>query len=140
MPKHLAMPPTSVLPPGARRDYVECLFDYLKAAGRPTLQEISDRIAAHDDLPGTASKETVRRMLQGVTVPRWPTAYSVFVVLCELAKVKPGEIHWSSDGRYAEFTETHDEVYRDRWNSAVDAPASTPAVSRSSGFFDEPPF
>jgi hypothetical protein len=68
MARSLRMPSTHVLPKGPRRDFVEELFEHYRAAKRPTLREISERIR-DDELAGTASRETIRRMLLGEVVP-----------------------------------------------------------------------
>jgi hypothetical protein len=137
MPRYLAMPSLSKLRPGARRDFVENLFRYLKVADRPTLREISARINERDDLPGDASTETVRRMLRGETVlVRWNNAVSVFLVLCELAAVNPDDDHWDSDDGWGQGP-THMQVYRAYWNAALDEPPGYAAPALPA---DEPPF
>lgn len=134
MPKHLSMPSLTELPEGPRRAFVENLFGYLMRANRPTLREISSRINERNDLPGDASTETVRRMFRGQSVPaRWHNAYSVFLVLCELANVEPTDPHWNTDDEWA--SPTHEEEYKALWNAALDAPPRPPKRS-----FDEPPF
>lgn len=135
MPRHLAMPSLSELPKGPRRDFVANLFGYLKRADRPTLREISSRINERDDLPGDASTETVRRMFRGQSVPaRWNNAYSVFLVLCELANIEPRSPHWDTGGEWSDGP-THEDEYKSLWNAALDAPRRRRARS-----FDEAPF
>lgn len=130
MPRAIRMP---TLPRGPRCDFVENLFVYLRRANRPTLQAISDRLRERNDLAGTASKETIRKMLRGETVPqRWENAEAVFLVLCELAGVVPTDLV----GDEGFDLLTHLEQYHELWNRALDAPA----VQSVSAFDDEPPF
>ena len=74
MARTMRMPSEADLPPGAVRDFVHLLFYFYRQAHRPKLREISDLIKK-SDLPGTASTETIRRMLPGTTFPltgkRW---------------------------------------------------------------------
>jgi hypothetical protein len=80
------------LPEGPRRTMVGALFSCYEQAGRPTLAAIEDWIDAHPHLPGKASKETVRRMLVGLTVPlTWEMADTVFLALCDMAGRDPEE-------------------------------------------------
>lgn len=106
------------LPDGPRRDFVENLFWYHRKAHRPTLQEISDRLRERGDLAGTASKETIRKMLHGETVPqRWENAKAVFLVLCEFGGIDP-------DTPVAEYydAQSHLEQYHELWNKTFDEP------------------
>ena len=135
MPRMIRMPSTSQLPPGPRRDFVEELFGSYRAAGRPTLAEISDRLAERDELTGTASRETVRRMLRGTTVPKWATVEAVFLVLCEFAGRDPDE-HMEGSSISPSYREMLESV----WNNALDAdPASGPPPTVWA-LTDEPPF
>jgi hypothetical protein len=59
----MRMPSEADLPRGTRRDFVEVLFTIYRAADRPALHKISSTIARLDNCPGTASTETIRRML-----------------------------------------------------------------------------
>ncbi len=113
MAPRIRMPSVADLPEGPRRELVEELFLYYREAGRPTLRVISDRILDHDDLAGTASKETIRRMLRGTSFPaQWETAQAVFVALCELAGFRPdGPRHYDVTRR---------EAFKDLWNAAID--------------------
>jgi hypothetical protein len=82
------MPTEAEIPRGARRNFVEQLFSLYKKARRPGLREISRAIP--DDAPGTASTETIRRILLGHTVPaHWETVDAVLTALCQLAGVDP---------------------------------------------------
>lgn len=83
----MQMPDKESLPEGPHRDFVELLFDYYRLARRPTLEKICNQVRSKDRA-GTASRETIRRMLRGVTVPpNWQTVEVVFIALCELAGV-----------------------------------------------------
>jgi len=68
MARSLRMPAPHVLQ-GLRREFVEKLFEYYRAAKRPMLREISGLIREDDELVGTASRETIRRMLLGEVIP-----------------------------------------------------------------------
>ena len=80
MARSLRMPSLQVLPNGPRRRFVDELHEYYRAAKRPTLREVSELIRNDDELRGTASKETIRRMLLGEVVPAsWHTVNAVFL-------------------------------------------------------------
>lgn len=134
MPRSIRMPSLAELPDGPRRKFVVELFEYFRAARRPPLREISDRITANDELAGTASRETIRRMLSGAGVPaRWDTVHAVFLVLCELANIKPEAPRWEDD-RSGEW-ETRAQRMEEVWNEALDdVPSPLPQAT------DEPPF
>jgi hypothetical protein len=90
MPRTLRLPGEAELPPGAGRRFAEALFRIYRAAHRPTLRQISAAISSNQHLAGTASAETVRRVLLGKTVPSsWTTVEAVFVALAELAGYPP---------------------------------------------------
>jgi hypothetical protein len=109
------------------------LFAYYRDAGRPTLRQISDSIASRDDLAGTASRETIRRMLLGISFPaQWETAHAVFLALCQLAGYDPDEEHPDGYGG-----ETRRSVAKELWNSAIDEPEPSPPDPWGSS---EPPF
>ena len=89
MARTMRMPDEGRLPDGAVRDFVWLLFHFYRQAHRPTLREISNRIRRGEH-NGTASTETIRRMLHGTTVPaNWDTVYAVLDVLSELAGRTP---------------------------------------------------
>lgn len=127
MPSPIRKPSLSELPMGPRRVLVDVLFHYYRLAGRPTLRKISAWIEEHgDELAGTASKETVRRMLAGTTVPvQWETANAVFTALCGLAGLNIEVRTNGYTSRRAEF--------KDYWNKAIDDEPYNP-------FSEEPPF
>jgi hypothetical protein len=128
MGRTMRMPSETELPRGTVRDFVDLLFFFYRDAHRPTLREISDRIKK-SDLPGTASTETIRRMLRGTTVPtHWETVEAVLEVLSELAGTYPNrELNW--EGSIASRREHLERV----WHEALDNPDLH-------YYTDEPPF
>jgi len=144
----LRMPTEAELPRGPHRDFTEQLFSLYKEARRPGLREISSAIP--DDAPGTASVETIRRMLRGLNVPvHWQTVDAVITALCELARVDPDA---DIGGRFGD-TITRRQLVEQAWHEALDNPgghkpapvmrtrADDPWASETgSAFTDEPPF
>lgn len=116
MPVQLRMPNEKQLPPGPRRDFVEEVFRLFRLAHRPPLQAISERILQHEERLGTASRETIRRMLVGKTVPSWHTANTVFIALCGLAGIDPDQDR--DLGGYD--SPSYQEHFDDLWNRAID--------------------
>jgi hypothetical protein len=120
----LRMPPEADLPAGPLREFVEELFVHYRAADRPTLREIAQWINDHaesHDLRGTASTETIRRVLKGSVVPRsWHTVSTIVQAFCGMAGRSIDEERWPpdrwNDGESITFIE---EVKR-RWNAALD--------------------
>ncbi len=111
----MLMPREADLPRGPVRDFVHILVWLYQKAHCPALREISDEIRKRSDLRGTASTETIRRMLIGTTVPRrWQIVEAVYLVLCDLAQRKPGDLIEIND-RY-ESIERHIE---DAWQNAL---------------------
>jgi len=142
MPKDLRMPTVQELPEGPRRAFVAEMFSYYRAGNRPTLAMISTRIRQHDALPGTASSETIRRILRGHTVPGWNTVSSVFLVLCELSGISPDEDAYedSGYGGYQEQIPSRRAQLNQLWNEAKDSPPSVLPVPQQPPDHDEPPF
>jgi hypothetical protein len=165
----MQMPDEQTLPEGPHRDFVALLFDYYRLARRPALEKICNQIQSADRA-GTASRETIRRLMNGVSVPpNWQTVEAIFVALCELAGV-------THDVRVKAFDHRADEwVVTDRrsqmeaaWNAALDgrhpdgpgflgvdfetaqplgfggtarpAPPSDNPWATGGGFSDDPPF
>ncbi|WUW26961.1 hypothetical protein OG521_39620 (plasmid) [Streptomyces sp. NBC_01463] len=115
MGRFITMPSEWVLPPGPVRGFTQALYDWYKAAGRPSLTEIADDIASHDALRGSASRETIRKMLRGETVPqRWTTVEAVLTVLCERDGTSP-----QGEPEYSEVT--HGQRVKRLWDEAVEA-------------------
>jgi hypothetical protein len=115
------MPTESELPKGAIRDFVEELFRLYRAAHRPTLREISDGIRRRNDLRGTASTETIRRMLRGSVPAHWATVEAVLVVLCDLAGEDPDAPY---EGSMERGGSTRREDLEYAWHRALDEPLS----------------
>jgi hypothetical protein len=118
VPRIIRMPSEEELPKGTVRDFAWTLFWLYTRAHRPALRDISETIRKNDDLRGTASPETIRKMLRGTTVPaNWATVDAVFTTLCDLA----GR---SSDWR-VDWDGVKKPVYRqveDTWHRALDYP------------------
>ena len=123
MPKTLKMPSQAELPDGPWRDFVEALFHYYREANRPDLRAIAEAVNRLSDnhRPGTASRETIRQMLRGRTVPRqWFTAETAFRALCELADIRPDDYPDGLDGLGSD--DTHLGAFRKLWDAAADVP------------------
>lgn len=114
MPRSLRMPTSSEVPSQEVRSFIEMLFNLYRQARRPSLRRISAEIE-RSNAPGTASPETIRRVLRGITIPsNWETAEAVLIGLC-------GIIGLSPDDQYEEDQEwTLREVLEARWNAALD--------------------
>jgi hypothetical protein len=164
MARIIKMPPKSELPEGPRRDFVDELRRYYRAADRPPLRHVSKLIEGRTDLKEvTASQETVRRILRGMVIPTdWNRVNAVFQVFCEIGEIDPDEDRWEDSG-YNGSASNRDYVRR-LWDSALEdetspTPMPTPphpqpaaaasayghddpwaADSPGSGFSDEPPF
>ncbi len=92
MARTMHLPSEMDLPPGPVRDFAELLFWLYRQAHRPALRDVSGAIRRNDDLHGTASPETIRRMLLGTTVPvRWAIVEAVYLTLCDLAGLEPDD-------------------------------------------------
>lgn len=126
------MPSEKELPRGPRRYFVEELFFLFREAGRPTLRQICERVEADPDRAGTASRETIRQMLLGKTVPlRWANVYVVVAALADLAGRNLGEYRFPN----SDDDETGLEYARRLWNEAIDAePIAPPLPTPSSGY------
>lgn len=136
MPQLVRMPSWAVLPEGDRRRFVAELHEHYQAARRPQLRTIADLIASHDGFSGSASRETIRRMLNGSTVPaRWGNAEAVFLALCELAGRDPDSAKFQDSWSYGDTTWA--EEFLLRWNAALDEPEPDPPAPHDP---DEAPF
>jgi hypothetical protein len=156
----IRMPTESDIPDGAVRDFAQMIFYLYKRAHRPSLREVSNAIARNPELAGTASPETIRRILRGTAVPqRWETVQAVMQTLCDLANIDTATLVWFGEDRLRIAS------HIDRlWHRALDYPwapsvleplqeAPDPTASAAStvadpwasensgdGFSDEPPF
>ena len=117
MSRTLRIPDEAELPSGTVRDFVELLFYFYRTARRPTLRAISEWIRKND-LPGTASTETIRRMLRGTTVPsHWETVEAVLDALSAMSGRTPNvSLRW--DGRPG----TRSSHLERLWHRALDNP------------------
>lgn len=126
MPRMLRMPPKEQLPDGPHRQFVEELFMHYREAGRPTLREVAKWINDHADsrdLRGTASTETIRRVLSGAVVPRsWLTVETILEALCGLAGRITTEERWPDDDW---SDRTFKDELKQRWNAAIDQAEET---------------
>ena len=131
-----------------------------RAAGRPSLREVSRAVEGRADLKEvTASQETVRRMLSGMTLPTdWDRVYAIFFILCEMGSIDPEQDRWEGDT--CSGPETSTQYLKRLRDTALDADPNPPPIPRpavpqqaprgfgqddpwptaKSGFSDEPPF
>ena len=153
MGRIIRMPSESELPPGAVRAFVEELFELYREARRPSVRHVSEAIRRNESLAGTASPETIRRMLRGLTVPaHWPTVEAVLITLCDLAGDDPDRIYTDyvsgqelsrrKDLEQAWHRALDEPVERRRPTpSATSAEESDPWATDDQGSYpDEPPF
>ena len=162
MARIVRMPTKSELADGPHREFVEELRRYYRSAGRPSLREVSRAIEGRAELKEvTASQETVRRMLRGMTLPTdWDRIYAVFFVFCEMGNINPEAERWD-DNSYGD-PESNSQCLKRLWDIALEEepnpppiprPASPPqappqslsqvdpwASAEPGGFSDEPPF
>jgi hypothetical protein len=118
MPRILRMPPKEVLPDGPRRAFVEELFVHYREAGRPPLRQVAMWIKNNEDLKGTASSETIRKVLAGAVVPRaWFTVEAILEAFAALADRNLEEMRWPEDN-WSEVT-LRGELKK-RWNAVLD--------------------
>jgi hypothetical protein len=150
MARIIRLPNEKDLPPGTVRDFAILLHYLYRRAHRPALREISDAIRRDDDLNGTASPETVRRMLTGASVPaHWGTVEAVYLTLCYLARLDPYRHTVKHNNKSLPVAEHIEEA----WHSALEDPDYFYAQSSYGGGYggssdggfgpgssDEPPF
>jgi hypothetical protein len=129
MARIIKMPPKDELPGGPRREFVEELRRYYRAAGRPPLRHVSNLIEGRADLKEvTASQETVRRILRGIVIPTdWNRVNAVFQVFCEIGEIDPGADRWE-DSHYGE--ESNREYVRRLWDAALEEEPNPPPIPR----------
>ena len=128
MPKILTMPSKAVVPEGPHRKFLMELFAHYREADRPTLRATAQWIKDHGDdrgLRGTASTETVRRIMNGDLVPRkWPVIEAILEALCDIAGRSSDEERWQDDDGWRSRDEptpwTFKNELKQRWNAALD--------------------
>ncbi|WP_042370518.1 hypothetical protein [Streptacidiphilus neutrinimicus] len=141
MPRYIQMLGEDQLPEGPRRDLVARLQDYYEKAGLRPVQEISAKcqeLTEKDErLRGTASRETVRRMLNGssvlTSVPHWENVELVYRALCDFAGQDPDasyEWHHGYDSGTAKYLDD----LREAWSAARKAPPVEPQKPQSGGW------
>jgi hypothetical protein len=136
------MPADDELPPGPVRAFVAELFDLYKDAHRPTLRKISTVIRDNPDVDGTASPETIRRMLSGRTVPTsWSTVNAVFVGLADIAGFEY-DIRVSDPDAFESRGVQWRRLIERRWHAALDDAPVRPSetVDDPCAGDDDPPF
>jgi hypothetical protein len=140
VPKIIRMPSTDVVPERTkRREFVEEMFRLYRAAGSPPLREIEEWIRGNDELKGSASTETIRRILRGHVPPRWHTVEAIALAFYTMSDMEPGERYPDSMGD--PFTNL--DATRRTWAEAIeeDPNAPDPRTRRATNNFDdEPPF
>jgi hypothetical protein len=148
MARIIRMPSKDELPEGPRREFVDELRRYYRAAGRPPLRRVSNLLEGRADLKEvTASQETVRRILRGIVIPTdWNRVNAVFQVFCEIGEIDPGADRWENS-RFDE-AESNREYVRRLWDAALEeepnpSPIPRPAPphpesTRASGFASDP--
>jgi hypothetical protein len=152
----LTMPPKAAVPDGPHRKFLEELFAHYREADRPTLRTIAQWIKVHGDdreLRGTASTETIRRIMGGQMVPRnWRVIETILEALCDIGGRSSDEERWQDDddrwGRDQPTPWTFKSELKQRWNAALDQrqgedsdelprlpprPVPTPAVAATGG-------
>ncbi|MFE6385820.1 hypothetical protein [Nocardiopsis dassonvillei] len=157
MVRSIRMPSQKELPPGPQRRFMETLFRLWVDAGMPTMEAVSQ--AAEDAPPqeGAASKETVRKMLIGKTVPHtWQNAEAVFLGLSTMASLDPDRlvVHTEDINDYEPDPDPEPArmLFRRFWADARGVtdymhgtmrdytPPPKPTGGGFGGFSDEPPF
>ncbi|WP_459160154.1 hypothetical protein [Salinifilum ghardaiensis] len=113
---------------------MKLMHRWYSVAGRPTLRELAAAIRADHDHEGTASEETIRRILKGLTVPRWPTVKAVLEELCR----RNGQSLNDPNNPRDPLGPTCLQVLHPVWDAAfveANSPSEPPRE-----FSDEPPF
>jgi hypothetical protein len=65
--------------------FVLTMQDLRRRAALPSFRKIAQQVIERSDLPGTASHETVAKLLKGETLATWPVVEAVATVLVEWA-------------------------------------------------------
>lgn len=122
MPKIIRMPPETELPAGPARDFVLLLFRLYRAAHRPTLETISRHIR-DGGYDATASKETLRKMLRGTTIPaNWKTVEAVIQALCDLGEAHPDDRITLKQSNGDSIDSSVMYIAETLWHQALDEP------------------
>ena len=122
MARKIKIPSKEELRPGARRSFVDELFERYRDAHRPSLRQISD--ATKGLGPGSVhvSPETIRRMLNGTTVPgHWPIVEAVLTALCHLGGTEPDQAAYDGT-EYMGDVPTYAEKLESAWASRPGLP------------------
>jgi hypothetical protein len=115
------MPSVEELPHGPRRLFVQELFFHVRAAGRPTPRDLADEILTDDDLSAVVSRETIRKMLRGQTVPsRWEKVDTVFTALCRRSGIDKDEQRLSKETVNRGVVITFEQALRQLWDEALE--------------------
>lgn len=121
MGTHLTMPSVEELPDGPRRLFVQELFFHVREAGRPTPRDLAEEIRVDDYLSALVSRETIRKMLRGETVPsRWEKVDTVFTVLCRRSGIGKDEQRFSKETVRRAGTITFEQALRQLWDEALE--------------------
>ncbi|MFI1152554.1 hypothetical protein [Streptomyces sp. NPDC020817] len=119
MGKWLTMPTLDELGPGPVRAFVAEMYFHYRQAKRPSLREIETDLAQLDEMAGTASRETVRRILRGETVPtRWTTVVAVLYVFCNRSGINPDGMRYSTTVDFPEIS--YENAVRQLWDQALE--------------------
>lgn len=122
------MPSIDELPEGPVRLFVEELFFHYREAGRLPLRKIAEDILA-EDLPGTASRETLRKMLRGLALPEWDAVESVLIVLCRISGIERRSRRYSVGAATSSYEEvTYESALWQLWDEAREG-VSNPLLS-----------
>lgn len=142
MARIVRFPSEAELPKGTVRDFAEILFRLYRMAHRPALRDIEEKIRKNDDLRGTASTETIRRMLRGGTVPtRWAIVEAMYLTLCDIAGFDPDQ-----EVMFKEQLSSVRRHVENAWHQALDypdwhySPPDPPDDKAEDPWADEPPF
>jgi hypothetical protein len=121
------------LPDGPCRRFVDHLWVIYNLADYPALQTVSARIRSLEGLAGTASHETIRRVMSRGDVPRhWATVEAIYVALCSMAhpEIDPDAHEDDGEGHYgfrdSEPPETGRDITRRLWREAYEAQDEVP--------------
>jgi hypothetical protein len=75
--------------PHDKRSLLEALHRLYRSAGMPSSRQVSEWVRDNDDFRDTVSQETVIKLLNGDTVPKWSKLEPILLVLTQRATDKP---------------------------------------------------